>query len=86
MYADWEDHDLYQCFYCCGPLDNLHIEHFEALENGGPHALHNLVPSCAECNLSKGTKEEWGILAEHLAARGIDLDACLAVFDVDPAP
>ncbi|WNI28650.1 HNH endonuclease signature motif containing protein [Streptomyces sp. ITFR-6] len=83
MYDDWEEHDLYQCFYCAGPLDTLNIEHFEALDNGGPHALHNIVPSCRDCNLSKGTKEEWGVLTEHLAARGIDLDACLAFFDGD---
>ncbi|MFJ3588591.1 HNH endonuclease [Streptomyces sp. NPDC090231] len=81
MYADWEDHGLWNCFYCAGPLDTLNIEHFEALDNGGPHALHNLVPSCRDCNLSKGTKEEWGFLADRLAERGIDLDACLAIFD-----
>ncbi|MFH9712571.1 HNH endonuclease [Streptomyces luteogriseus] len=78
---DWEDHDLYDCFFCGGTLtDGYEVEHFYALSKGGPHALFNLVPSCAPCNHGaggKGTKEPWGYLREALAEQGTDLDACV---------
>lgn len=79
---DWEDHDLYACFFCGGTLvDGYEVEHFYALSKDGPHALFNLVPSCMPCNRGvggKGTKEPWGYLREALAEQGTDLDACLA--------
>lgn len=79
LFADWEDHELFACFYCAGPLDDgLHIEHFIPLADGGLHALPFLVPACPSCNLSKGTRDGWEFLAEALAERGGDLNACLA--------
>lgn len=86
--ADWEEHDLWGCIFCGGPVTSttLHVEHFyplsQRVEWRGPHAVWNLVPSCATCNLSKGDREPWAFLRTSLAARGIDLDACLALFDV----
>jgi 5-methylcytosine-specific restriction endonuclease McrA len=82
LFADWEDHDLYGCFFCgCSLTDGYHIEHFQALDNGGDHALYNLVPSCPKCNLSKGARDEWAFLASALAARGVDMDRCVSLFD-----
>lgn len=76
---DWEAHDLYDCFFCGGPLtDGYEVEHFYALSKGGPHALWNLLPSCMPCNRGaggKGTREPWGYLREALEQQGVDLDA-----------
>ncbi len=89
LYADWQEHGLYACFFCAGPAEPLHVEHFYPLKPAdesatpGPHALFNLVPACQACNLSKGNREPWAFLRDALAERGIDLDACLAFFDVD---
>jgi len=44
---------LDSCVYCNGPFE--HIDHVVPLARGGTHALINLVPSCARCNLRKGT-------------------------------
>ncbi|WP_186784341.1 HNH endonuclease [Streptomyces sp. CBG33] len=85
--ADWEEHDLYGCFYCGGPAEPLHVDHFYPLNPAdedaapGPHAVDNLVPACESCNTSKGNRDPWAFLSDALAARGVDLDACLAVFD-----
>ncbi|MFD9442147.1 HNH endonuclease [Streptomyces sp. NPDC060001] len=82
---DWEEHDLWDCFFCGGSLvDGYEVEHFYALSNDGPHALFNLVPACMPCNRGaggKGTKEPWGYLRDALAEQGTDLDACLAILD-----
>lgn len=79
---DWEDHDLYACFFCGGSLaDGYDVEHFYALSQGGPHALFNLVPSCAPCNRGvdgKHSREPWQFLRESLAEQGTDLDAAIA--------
>lgn len=83
--TDWGEHDLWSCFFCGDSLTNGYdVEHFYPLSKGGPHALFNLVPSCAPCNRGaggKGTKEPWGYLRESLAEQGTDLDACLALLD-----
>lgn len=87
--ADWEEHDLYGCFYCGGPTEPLNIDHFYPLNPAdedaapGPHAVDNLVPACETCNKSKNNRDPWAFLSDALAARGVDLDACLAVFDVE---
>ncbi|MFD0650205.1 HNH endonuclease [Streptomyces malaysiensis subsp. malaysiensis] len=79
---DWADHDLWSCFFCGGSLtDGYHVEHFYPISKGGPHALFNLAPSCATCNLSKGARDPWAFLTEALEARGVDLDECLTVLD-----
>ena len=40
------------CAYC--GADWEHVDHVVPLARGGAHALANLVPACAPCNLSKG--------------------------------
>ncbi|CAL9377516.1 hypothetical protein [Streptomyces sp. enrichment culture] len=89
---DWEDHDLWSCFFCGGSLaDGYDVEHFypkfpddEETTPAGPHAVWNLVPSCVPCNRGvdgKHSREPWQFLRESLAEQAIDLDACLAVLD-----
>jgi 5-methylcytosine-specific restriction endonuclease McrA len=43
------------CTYCGAevPLQEMTMDHIVALKNGGPHALHNITPACAGCNISK---------------------------------
>ena len=49
----------YRCFYCNKPLfatldpDTRHIEHINALSNGGSNAPFNLVYACVSCNQAK---------------------------------
>lgn len=47
------------CIYCGGPFEQL--DHMHPFKLGGPHTLHNVVPSCQACNDSKGSKPiyEW---------------------------
>ncbi|MEU0860623.1 HNH endonuclease [Streptomyces griseofuscus] len=82
---NWEDHNLYSCFFCGCPLtDGYEVEHFYPLSKGGPHALFNIVPSCWQCNRGaggKGTKEPWGFLRDSLAEQGTDLDAAWATLE-----
>lgn len=44
-----------RCFYCGMPLDynDFHVDHFIPKALGGKDK-DNLVPSCPDCNLSKG--------------------------------
>lgn len=42
------------CIYCGGKFE--HVDHAIPLSRGGLHTLSNLRPSCAKCNLRKGTK------------------------------
>lgn len=51
--------DPEHCIYCGGPHE--HDDHAIPLARGGTHERANIVPSCAFCNYSKGTKllEEW---------------------------
>ena len=45
-----------RCFYCGCELDfdNFHMDHFIPRSSGGKQE-NNLVPSCPDCNLSKGS-------------------------------
>jgi len=36
-----------------------HMDHIVALSRGGEHAPWNVCPSCASCNLQKGTRTIW---------------------------
>lgn len=47
-----------KCFYCSASLtrNTVHIEHKTPLIRGGLHSADNIVPSCAPCNLRKGTR------------------------------
>lgn len=49
-----------RCVYCGGKYE--HLDHIVPLSRGGEHSAHNLIASCAKCNLSKSNKilgEEW---------------------------
>jgi len=50
----------YCCYYCGIDLKNvkMHLDHKMPLYKSGIHDITNLVPSCASCNLRKGTKTE----------------------------
>lgn len=49
-----------ECAYCSNPFE--HWDHQLPIARGGADCMTNLVPACAPCNLSKGSKtlEEWG--------------------------
>jgi 5-methylcytosine-specific restriction endonuclease McrA len=44
------------CFYCDTLLGEYHIEHMVPLSRGGMHDRKNIVLSCPDCNLRKGTR------------------------------
>ena len=50
-----------RCCYCNAWA--AHLDHVHPLSKGGADAPHNLVPACADCNLSKGAKTlaEWAL-------------------------
>jgi 5-methylcytosine-specific restriction endonuclease McrA len=60
-------HD-YRCAVCLAPAE--HLDHVLPLSRGGAHAVPNLRPLCAPCNLSKGAKTD----ADWLHTRIADLD------------
>lgn len=43
------------CFYCQSHCANPHIEHIQALSNGGTSDEPNLTVACGRCNSLKGT-------------------------------
>lgn len=51
------------CAYC-RTRKHKHWDHVVPLIKGGRHAIGNLLPSCASCNLAKGAKllAEWRLL------------------------
>lgn len=51
--AQWQN----QCAYCGAELGDapIHREHVYPLHRGGQNTADNIVPSCAQCNISKGT-------------------------------
>ncbi|MGX4690745.1 HNH endonuclease [Streptomyces sp. JNUCC 63] len=53
------DADLYACVYC--GADAEHVDHVAPRKLGGTDDAHNLVPACADCNLSKNATPviEW---------------------------
>lgn len=65
LYALWAEADAWACTFCGAPWE--HREHFEPLARGGAHALWNLWPSCAACNLSKSDRDP----VEFLRSRGV---------------
>jgi hypothetical protein len=48
------------CFYC-GSKSAIQADHVIPIARGGTHSIGNLVPACAKCNQSKGSKflAEW---------------------------
>lgn len=54
------------CWYCGELKDDMHIEHFHAVADGGKDYWWNLVMSCASCNLSKRTRHGYEIMMENI--------------------
>ena len=52
--------DPEKCYHC-GEAPYEHLDHYMPYARGGGDTKDNLVPSCAHCNLSKGSKtpDEW---------------------------
>lgn len=46
------------CWYCGDDTNenDLTIDHVYPLDKGGYDVYHNMVPACADCNVSKGNK------------------------------
>ncbi|WP_454333456.1 HNH endonuclease [Streptomyces glaucescens] len=55
VFARWNG----RCCYCDAPAE--HLDHVQPISRGGRDILSNVVPACADCNLSKGalTLTEW---------------------------
>lgn len=52
-----------RCVYCEAPA--AHLDHVQPISRGGRDVLANVLPACADCNLSKGalTLAEWAAQA-----------------------
>lgn len=50
--------DAFTCQYCGAhpPGALLHIDHIEAVANGGLNDIDNLITACEPCNLGKGAR------------------------------
>jgi hypothetical protein len=50
--------DSFTCQYCGGKAPDvlLHADHILALANGGKSTIINLITSCSDCNLGKGSR------------------------------
>lgn len=48
-----------KCYWCNDKLINgkIHVDHYIPLSKGGKHTISNLVLSCVNCNLSKGSQD-----------------------------
>ncbi|MGH3587804.1 MAG: HNH endonuclease [Pseudonocardia sp.] len=44
------------CAYCGDADEVIHMDHVVPLSKGGAHAIGNVLPACAPCNLSKSDK------------------------------
>jgi 5-methylcytosine-specific restriction endonuclease McrA len=53
----------FNCAYCGGPAE--HVDHVAPLARGGAHALGNLLPACADCNLEKGARDPYEFLTKR---------------------
>jgi 5-methylcytosine-specific restriction endonuclease McrA len=59
------------CAYCGREDVPLQLDHFVPVARGGVHEIHNAVPACFDCNVSKNARDPF----EFLAARwgGLEL-------------
>lgn len=50
--------DSFKCQYCGAeaPAAVLHVDHIEAVANGGTNDITNLITACSACNLGKSDK------------------------------
>ena len=58
------EHRCYLCGTPVWPGVNLHMDHVQPIAHGGTHCADNLRPSCANCNLRKGTHVRSSVEAE----------------------
>jgi 5-methylcytosine-specific restriction endonuclease McrA len=55
LIAMWGPRDEWKCVYC-GTGENMSLDHYVPLANGGTDAWYNIVPACTSCNSKKGCK------------------------------
>jgi 5-methylcytosine-specific restriction endonuclease McrA len=49
-----------KCYWCKNNLNGVyHFDHYVPLSKGGGHSKDNIVISCPECNLKKGSKHPY---------------------------
>lgn len=76
-----------RCFYCGCELefDNFHADHFHPKSFGGK-AKDNLVPSCPDCNMSKGNLsiEQFGKKISDLPKRDATGRMISKYYDISP--
>ena len=62
--------DLIPCYWCkyLTKRGERHVDHIQALANGGGHVAGNLCIACADCNLSKGDDPP-EVFRERIAAK-----------------
>lgn len=54
----------YCCAYCQTRSEPLVMEHMNPLSRGGSNSAKNIVPSCADCNSRKGTRNIFEFLSK----------------------
>lgn len=57
VFARWG----FACAYCDAPAE--HLDHIKPIARGGRDVLGNVIPACADCNLSKSDKSlaDWAL-------------------------
>lgn len=57
VFARWS----FTCAYCDAPAE--HLDHITPIAKGGTDVLRNVLPACADCNLSKSNKSlaDWAL-------------------------
>ena len=74
---DWER----RCAYCGCEPEKITLDHVNPMANGGMTVRSNLVPACAECNVSKNHRDVWQWFQAqpfHTAAREQQIRSWLA--------
>ena len=56
QWADIKNYFNMRCAYC-GEDKKLTIEHFIPVSKGGTLSINNIIPSCGNCNSSKGNRD-----------------------------
>lgn len=66
--------DQFTCQYCGAtpPGSILHVDHIEAVANGGGNHPDNLVTSCEACNLGKGARA-LDVVPQSLSAKALEV-------------
>ena len=69
------------CAYCGCEPEKITLDHVNPMANGGMTVRSNLVPACAECNVSKNHRDVWQWFQAqpfHTAAREQQIRSWLA--------